>query len=129
MKLDITINIKNERKIILVPGIISGPNTALSSKISASKTLPTVLDHWDFVSQKACGIKKIEIKAEIQLNGKLINKILAWGSKEENRFPIYTDKEKEAWASGALKSAADLNSTFFMKKKIFVAVKYNVALK
>jgi len=88
MKLEKIIKKNTEIKIKIVPGIIICPNTASNSFFKNKIIFKKDLESWELINQNIWGKKKIQIKTENQFIITLIEKILIFGSKDENKFII-----------------------------------------
>jgi len=89
MKFENKIKKKIEIKIKIVPKIIKFPNTASSSFFKKKIIFKKDLDNWEFINQNIWGKKKVQMKMDTQFNINEKDRILIFGSKDENRFIIY----------------------------------------
>jgi len=72
----------------IVPKIIKFPKTASNSFFTKKIIFRNDLDIWEFINQNIWGKKKEQIKIDIQFNIIESEKILMFGSNDENRFII-----------------------------------------
>jgi len=72
----------------IVPKIIKFPKTASNSFLTKKIIFRNDLDIWEFINQNIWGKKKEQIKMDIQFNIIESEKILIFGSNDENRFII-----------------------------------------
>ena len=71
-----------------MPGIVVSPNTASNSFFKNNTIFKKDFDIWELINQNIWGKKKIQINTENQFIIIFIEKILIFGSNDENKFII-----------------------------------------